>query len=57
LNLHDRKRSPLVARNQSILAHGDESITDHVYEKLWDAVPELAAVTEAELPSFPRIGA
>jgi hypothetical protein len=57
LNLHDRKQSSLVARNQSILAHGFVSVSDQVYEKLWNAVLELAAVTEAELPSFPRIGA
>lgn len=57
LSLHDRNQSPLVARNQSILAHGYESVTDRVYQKLWNAVLELAAVPEAGLPSFPRIGA
>lgn len=54
LNLHDRKGSPLTARNQSILAHGFERVGDQVFEKLWKAVLELTGLTETELPSFPR---
>lgn len=57
LNLHDRERSPLTARNRSILAHGFERVSDQVFEQLWNAVLELAGVPETELPSFPRIGA
>lgn len=56
LNLHDRERSPLTARNRSILAHGFERVSDQIYEQLWKAVLELANVPETELPSFPKIG-
>jgi CRISPR-associated protein (TIGR02710 family) len=56
LNLHDRERSPLTARNRSILAHGFERVSNQVYEQLWQAVLELANVTDSELPSFPKIG-
>jgi CRISPR-associated protein (TIGR02710 family) len=56
LNLHDRERSPLTARNRSILAHGFERVSEQVFEQLWKAVLELSNVPETELPSFPRIG-
>lgn len=55
LHLDDRQRSPLTARNQSILAHGFERISDRVYEQLWNAALQLANVKESSLPMFPRL--
>ena len=54
LQLHDRQRSPLTARNQSILAHGFERVSDKVFEQLWKAALQLAAIQEPDLPTFPR---
>lgn len=56
LQLHDRQRSPLTARNQSILAHGFDRVSDKVYEQLWNSGLHLAQIQEADLPTFPRIG-
>lgn len=55
LQLDDRQRSPLTARNQSILAHGFERVSDKVFEQLWNAALQLANVNDASLPSFPRL--
>jgi len=55
LQLHDRQRSPLTARNQSILAHGFERVSDKVFEQLWNAALQLAQIQEADLPVFPRM--
>lgn len=46
-------KSPLVARNRSILAHGFERVTDAVFDKLWASTLSLAVVDEASLPCFP----
>lgn len=46
-------KSPLVARNRSILAHGFERVTDAVFDKLWASALSLAVVDAASLPSFP----
>lgn len=56
LQLHDRQRSPLTARNQSILAHGFERVSDKVHEQLWSASLQLASIQESDILSFPRIG-
>jgi CRISPR-associated protein (TIGR02710 family) len=56
LNLHDRHRSPLTARNQSILAHGFERVSDRVFQQLMNSALELAGMSEPDLPSFPRLG-
>jgi CRISPR-associated protein (TIGR02710 family) len=56
LGLDDRERSPLTARNQSILAHGFEPISDKVYQGLWNAAMCLSGTEEAALPAFPRLG-
>jgi CRISPR-associated protein (TIGR02710 family) len=56
LKLDDRTRSPLVSRNQSILAHGFDQVGDKVYQHLWDAGLRLAALAEGDLPAFPRLG-
>ncbi len=55
LQLHDRQRSPLTARNQSILAHGFERVSDKVFEQLWDAATKLAGIQADGLPSFPSL--
>jgi CRISPR-associated protein (TIGR02710 family) len=51
------KKSALVARNLSILAHGFERVTETVCEQLWTAALKLASVDETQLPSFPRLSA
>ena len=48
-------KSPLVARNRSILAHGFERVTDAVFTKLWTSALSLANVDAASLPSFPEL--
>lgn len=48
-------KSPLVARNRSILAHGFERVTDAVFDKLWTSALCLANVDVASLPSFPEL--
>jgi CRISPR-associated protein (TIGR02710 family) len=55
LQLHDPQRSPLTARNQSILAHGFERVSESVFQKLWSAALQLASVQESDILSFPRI--
>jgi len=55
MKLDDRQRSPLTARNQSILAHGFERVSDKVFKQLWDAALRLARVQEIDLPTFPRV--
>lgn len=53
MNLQDRKRSPLTARNQSILAHGFEAVSPNVFEQLWAAALRLAEYPESDLVQFP----
>lgn len=48
-------KSPLVARNRSILAHGFERVTEVVVNKLWTTALSLANVDMASLPSFPTL--
>ncbi|MBX3230649.1 MAG: TIGR02710 family CRISPR-associated protein [Labilithrix sp.] len=48
-------KSPLVARNRSILAHGFERVSDAVFDKLWTSALSLANVDVASLPSFPTL--
>lgn len=55
LGLHDPQRSPLTARNQSILAHGFQPVGPHVFDQLWSAAMTLGSFTEAELSTFPRL--
>lgn len=47
------ERSPLTARNRSILAHGFSQVSDNVYRPLWKAVLQLADVDDKQLPSIP----
>lgn len=44
--LDDNERSPLVARNASILAHGFTAVGDKVYNQLWKAACTLANYRE-----------
>ena len=55
--LRDPQRSPLTARNRSILAHGFERSSDKVFDRLWRAALDLAAIKAEDLPAFPRLGA
>jgi len=50
-------KSPLVARNRSILAHGFDRVSNAIFDKLWTAALSLADVEEASLPSFPALTA
>jgi len=53
--LRDPQQSPLTARNQSILAHGFQPVSDQVFEKLWKAAMELGGFAEHDLPIFPSL--
>jgi CRISPR-associated protein (TIGR02710 family) len=55
LKLHDPQQSPLTARNQSILAHGFQPVSDQVFTRLWDAAVKLGGVAEQDLPLYPRL--
>ena len=57
LQLHDRERSPLTARNQSILAHGFQPVGAKVLDRLWPVVMKLGdgVFVEGDLPMFPRL--
>ena len=48
-------KSPLVARNRSIFAHGFERVSDAVFDKLWTSALSLANVDVASLPTFPTL--
>ncbi|MFV1968996.1 MAG: TIGR02710 family CRISPR-associated CARF protein [Pirellulaceae bacterium] len=56
LQWQDRNRSPLVARNHSILAHGFGPVSEKTYNQLWKGCLELAGITEDQLPVFPCLG-
>jgi CRISPR-associated protein (TIGR02710 family) len=55
LELHDRIRSPLSARNESILAHGFTPATAKDFNRLWSAALQLGDFSEDELPVFPSL--
>ena len=57
LGLDDRQRSPLAARNQSILAHGFQPVAADVFSRLKQAALKLAEIDEGTLPVFPKLGA
>ncbi len=56
LGLHDWERSPLMARNASILAHGFQPIGPNACRQLETAAMALAELQENMLPVFPRLG-
>jgi CRISPR-associated protein (TIGR02710 family) len=49
-------KSPLTARNRSILAHGFERVSEGTFDALWRAALSLADVKEESLPCFPILG-
>jgi CRISPR-associated protein (TIGR02710 family) len=57
LDLHDPKKSVLVARNQSILAHGFQPVGDETYRKLSACLRELAGLKEEDIERlrFPKL--
>lgn len=55
LGLHDPQCSPLTARNQSILAHGFQPVSEKVFNQLFDAVMKLGEFQEDALPVFPHL--
>ncbi|HXG59800.1 MAG TPA: TIGR02710 family CRISPR-associated CARF protein [Planctomycetota bacterium] len=59
LGLHDPKKSVLVARNQSILAHGFQPVGEETYLKLSESLRRLAGLEEGDLERlrFPRLEA
>jgi CRISPR-associated protein (TIGR02710 family) len=48
-------KSPLAARNRSILAHGFDRVSEGVFDKLWTTALSLAGIEQASLPSFPTL--
>lgn len=48
-------KSPLVARNRSLLAHGFERISRKDFDQLWTAALRLAEADEKSLPVFPTL--
>jgi CRISPR-associated protein (TIGR02710 family) len=55
LGLDNTRQSPLSARNQSILAHGWNPISERSQRALREKVLALANVSEGNLPMFPRL--
>jgi CRISPR-associated protein (TIGR02710 family) len=52
----DDARSPLAARNRSILAHGFERAPNSVFDSLWSQAVSLVEIVKDDLPRFPRLG-
>lgn len=56
LGLADQDRSPLVARNESILAHGSTPVGTATWTQLRKVLSQLAAVGDEQLPApFPQL--
>lgn len=55
LALSDPEKSPLSARNQSILAHGFMPVGAKVANRLRKAALELLNARESDLPDFPKL--
>lgn len=56
LALDDRRKSPLSARNKSILAHGFSPVARATFDQLWSNGLALAGIDETALVRFPRLG-
>jgi CRISPR-associated protein (TIGR02710 family) len=52
----DDAKSPLAARNRSILAHGFERAPNSVFDGLCSQAISLAGIATSDLPRFPRLG-
>ena len=55
LGLAHLKKSPLLARNNSILAHGFEPVSEKVLESLHASAMSLAGLDETQIVKFPKI--
>jgi CRISPR-associated protein (TIGR02710 family) len=55
LKLDVPRRSPLTARNQSILAHGFQPVVPVVFDQMWEATMKLGKFSNENLPEFPRL--
>lgn len=55
LHLHDNQKSPLVSRNQSILAHGFAPTTERAFQALWDKIFQLADNPHLQPFHFPQL--
>jgi CRISPR-associated protein (TIGR02710 family) len=55
LGLSDQKRSPLNARNDSILAHGKSPISSDSFNALLEPLLSLVEQDRAALPAFPML--
>jgi CRISPR-associated protein (TIGR02710 family) len=55
LGLADPVQSPLVSRNQSILAHGFAPVGQKAYDALWSPALALLEIEPGALPEFPRL--
>lgn len=53
--LNDPIKSPLAARNQSILAHGYRPVSEKTFDTLWKIALQLASIDEDALPCFPQL--
>lgn len=51
----DNPRSPLKARNDSVLAHGFQPVSEKTWQALWKATLHLTEVQEKMLVRFPRL--
>lgn len=49
-----KSRSPLEARNSSILAHGFDPVTEDTFNSLWIGVVELAEVAGIDIKNLPH---
>jgi len=50
-------KSPLAARNRSILAHGWHPISRSDYDALWSKLQALTCIAPDQLPRFPKLSA
>ncbi len=55
LRLDDPVKSPLAARNASVLAHGFQPASQQTFDALWAATQTLTQITEDALPLFPEL--
>ena len=54
LALDNKEKSPLIIRNDSILAHGFQPVTKKGWDKLWESSLNLCNLNENELPKYSK---
>lgn len=52
---YDRIKNHLIARNNSLLAHGLSPVPQSAFESFWKAALEVLEVEETEIPRWPRL--